>query len=139
MMEKTTPGINQKYITFSMNTQVHNNKIYTTVSDRIDSALEMYYIKMGRTDYNRNKGKFKSFWDENEYNSSDVEDEIGDDAEYDDCSYLEFDDDFPMNPLIINEDNKRKEMFRILQNCYKYGTESKVQTKFSLTDNFMKS
>ena len=116
------------------------------MSDKIDAALEMYYIRMGRRDYrniksgiHRNKGKFKAFWDENEYNSSDVDDELGQDAEYDNCSYLEFDNDFPVNPSIIDQDEKQKEIFRIFQNCYKYGNDLNPKNTFSLTSNFMKS
>ena len=70
METRTFSGVNEKCITFHLST-LHNYTTkaikHITVSDKIDAALEMYYIRMGRTDYKNikyvhwNKGKFKAF------------------------------------------------------------------------------
>lgn len=99
----------------------------------------MYRNDYRNSSYNHEKGKFLKFFDDNEYDSEDIEDELGDDAEAHNCSYIEFDDNFPVHSSIKNPDDKQREIFRILRNCYKYGKASQINPKFELTDNFMKS
>eukprot|EP01083_Nonionella_stella_P128780 390300_1 len=117
---------------------------YQASVDGIDEAKQKYYLKMGRNDYrdyndHRSKGKFSKFFQENEFESDDMEDELGEDTEPQDCSYTDFDDNFPVHSSITNVEEKQKEIFRILQNVYKYGKTTTAKTKFQPTDNFMKS
>eukprot|EP01084_Bolivina_argentea_P144613 253677_1 len=89
--------------------------------ENICNAVGVYYQWMSRNDYYDadNKGKF-SKWCENEgYEDDALEDELQDDNE-DDCGLLDFDDNFPFPLGHLNEQNRNKIKFSILNYCYKH-------------------
>mmetsp|Transcript_47487 Transcript_47487/g.76198 ORF Transcript_47487/g.76198 Transcript_47487/m.76198 type:complete len:753 (-) Transcript_47487:200-2458(-) len=119
-----------------------SNKVKKSV--QIDNALEQYYLEMGRSDYRHDsrdhaQGKFLAFFCDNDYDTDDIADELGEDVEAEDCSYLDFDDDFPVHASITTANQIQQEKFRILQNCYKYGMALRRSMKFEVTHQFMKN
>eukprot|EP01083_Nonionella_stella_P269163 910433_1 len=94
---------------------------------RIDDALAQYYKDCGRNDYFNNEsgqGKFREFADANEYDTYDLNDQLGDDV--DDPNYCDFvyqiDEIDPMFPLPISTNESRaNDIFQVLKHCYKYG------------------
>eukprot|EP01083_Nonionella_stella_P145833 457824_1 len=92
-------------------------------SVRLDEALGHYYKHMGAHTYKQNGvGKFLAFFLEQDYEEDALEDELGDDGNFEDCELIEFDADFPLKKGNLTEQEKSKQIFLILQNCYKHGT-----------------
>ncbi len=88
---------------------------------RIDQALRRYYNDHGNMNYDVDgKGKFLSFCVENEFDADDIDEELADVAE---CGFLDFDKHFPLPTTMqqCTENEKRLEMFRIIQNCHRFG------------------
>ena len=87
----------------------------------IDQAIGDYYSQKGRDDYfnESNKGKFLQLMETNECDEDDIADEIGDDAVSADCGYLDFDEEFPFTADAVNNDQRRSEIFHLLQQIYK--------------------
>ena len=101
---------------------------------------------MGRNDYRvstynyDNRGKFLRYFEDNECDSDDIGDELGEDVTAADCAYIEFDDTFPINPAkATTAEQRQEEIFLILQNCWKYGKAYPKKSNFVLTENFMRS
>ena len=73
-------------------------------------------------DYDLENSKFEQFVIENGFEHiDDIDEELNENAHYEDCTLTEFDDDFPLQPF-IDDNDKQKEIFRILQQCYKHGS-----------------
>ena len=89
---------------------------------QIDKALGKYYGALNRLYYDNSGGKFEQWFTANEFLEEDIEDELGDGAACNDCSYLEFDDNFPFTNNYLTERQQQEQIFRILKNCYKYGS-----------------
>ena len=63
----------------------------TSAFHKIDHALNLYYSRLNVKYLNENSiGKFISFVEEQEFDSDEIEDELGDDADVNDCAYLDF-------------------------------------------------
>eukprot|EP01083_Nonionella_stella_P021940 60706_1 len=92
-----------------------------TSFQKIDSALGQYYQEFGAYDYfdNDGFGKFWRFCKDEEFDPTEVDQELATDNESD-CGYLDFDTDFPFRNE-PNESEKRTQMFRILQHCHRHG------------------
>eukprot|EP01084_Bolivina_argentea_P205127 350470_1 len=95
----------------------------SSIFAKIDKSLEEYYISMGVEDYRSDgTGKFLSFCIENGLDEDDIDEEFACDPS--DCSYVEFDDEFPIKRPISNNKDRLKYIFDIIQYCYKYGKPS---------------
>ena len=92
---------------------------------KMDGALAAYYADCDRKDYfdEDGKGKFLQFVDINDFDEEQVEGELGDDVEPNDCSLLDMDDDFPLMDSEQNQDTKQRNaaILKVLQHCYKHG------------------
>eukprot|EP01084_Bolivina_argentea_P120587 213768_1 len=88
------------------------------IINQIDICLSRYYAKNGNKVYfNKNNiGKFREFCDENGFDDDFVEEEIRENFE--DCQLLDFDDHFPFIENQLQDQNKNKEIYRILQKCF---------------------
>ena len=81
------------------------------------NALGIYYKWMGRNNYFNNKRILFTLWfEKEEYNISDINEELQDDN-YEDCSYLEFDNNFLMNNIDNNnnKNEKNEKSFKMIQ------------------------
>eukprot|EP01084_Bolivina_argentea_P290950 499948_1 len=94
------------------------------VFKKLDDALKLYYENVGRTDYVNNDGigKFLQFATDNGLEEDDIDDELGEFVDAADCIYIDFDDDFPFESNFDDENKRKEAMFKILQNCYKFGS-----------------
>eukprot|EP01084_Bolivina_argentea_P113619 202466_1 len=103
--------------------------------DKIDINLGKYYTKLGRKDYFNNDGigKFKLFADESGFDDEGIEDELA--QKYDECTILEFDEQFPFDSPIDNDDERTKEIFRIVSEISKYGSPRGVSSIMQLKTN----
>eukprot|EP01083_Nonionella_stella_P100251 282482_1 len=90
-------------------------------SDKIalmDRRLNIYYKQQGRTDYRDDDGigRFAAWCGENGFDETDLEPEFNQ-QQIDDCQFIAFDPTFPL-PSGHNEDQKNKQIFRILKKMY---------------------
>eukprot|EP01083_Nonionella_stella_P040782 110561_1 len=94
---------------------------------RIDDALAQYYKDCGRNDYFNNEsrqGKFMKFTHDNQYDTDELDDELGDNAnDPNDCYFVRHIDEIdPMFPLPISTNESRaNDIFQVFKHCYKYG------------------
>ena len=93
---------------------------------RLCDGLGNYYLMMGRNDYysKNGRGKFTKWFIFQEFDIEDMEDEM-DPGNIDDCSYLDFDDNFPLE-LISKEDEteRRLQQFEIMQRIWQCDTNT---------------
>eukprot|EP01084_Bolivina_argentea_P263320 445635_1 len=107
---------------------------------RIDKALGQYYICCGRTDYyySNSYGKFMKFAMENECDEDDLYSELGDDALFDECIYIDLDDQFPLLGIgASNYIDRKFQIFQTLQYCYIYGTPTPDYLKTTLNSLYL--
>eukprot|EP01084_Bolivina_argentea_P007982 14937_1 len=92
---------------------------FTSVFERIDAALNRYYISLEKSDYMNTDGigKFLAFCRQEEFDVNEIDEELDD---IEDCMYLDFDDSFPFLPEYRNKDdfNKRQFIFDLIKKCY---------------------
>eukprot|EP01083_Nonionella_stella_P312466 1117657_1 len=96
-----------------------------TPSANLDRAVCDYYESMGVCSdkyYNNGMGKFLAYFISNDYNEITLANELCDDAVFEDCGLIGFDTDIPLKQKNLTESEKSKQIFEILQNCYKHGT-----------------
>ena len=76
--------------------------------ERIDFGLNLYYEMMGKTDYKDQDGvgKFMRYVEENDLQPDEIDEEIN--TDYQNCTYIEFDDDFPFKK-VDDKDNNTKD------------------------------
>eukprot|EP01084_Bolivina_argentea_P005287 9994_1 len=89
----------------------------------MDKALCNYYKSFGRNDYYNieSQSKLADFIKVNDFDEKNIDEQLGDNAQATNCLFVDMDEDFP---LALNTQNKKqrcKEVFKILQHCYKYG------------------
>ena len=100
---------------------------------KIDALLAKYYQSLGRSDYygENGNGQFLQFVINQELDdeSLPIEDELGIDCDPHDCSYTDFDPEFPIptNLAISSNYEKEKLEFYILQYCYKYNQYPSIE------------
>jgi len=93
----------------------------------IDKALASHYDACGRNDYYNNsfnrKGKFMEYIIEQELmdDGLPITDELGPDCDPHDCSYTDFDPNFPLPNEITNEYEKEAYIFWVIQYCFQSG------------------
>eukprot|EP01084_Bolivina_argentea_P264254 447575_1 len=89
---------------------------------KINEALCCYYESLGSNGYYKpnNKGKFKEFMDVNGFDQKDIEQQLGDNGTVDNCLFVDMDEDFPLVTDTQDVEQRNKEIFEILQHCYKY-------------------
>ena len=94
----------------------------------IDKILGEYYKMNGIKDYfdENGAGIFSKYIEENGYEEEEIGEELGDDANYEDCVYLDFDDNFPFkkntkSQIDLEEDEKQEILFNLLRNIVKFG------------------
>ena len=122
-------------ITNTSDTESDNRKIsncsitekknaYSTNSGfaKIDDALGRYYKELGNENYynSEGEGKFMHFVRKYEYDEAEISDELAD-GNLEDCSYLEFDDEFPFEYEINTKEEEQEKMFDILKKAYEHG------------------
>eukprot|EP01084_Bolivina_argentea_P117734 209028_1 len=91
-----------------------------TIIDKLDNALQIYYKQLDKEYMNDGVGKFKSFCDENGFEEDDINTEMAmENAE--DCVLIDFDEEFPLDTPIDDDDAKNQKIFDILTHCYKTG------------------
>ena len=92
------------------------------ILDRVDKALYFYYKHMNKS-YDPEYGKFKEYIEDNGYDEDAIQEELDENAIVEDTDFVSVDDDFPLYSYIddTNEEQKNKEIFRILQHCYLHG------------------
>eukprot|EP01084_Bolivina_argentea_P213358 362376_1 len=91
-----------------------------TIIDKLDNALQMYYKQLNKEYMNDGVGKFKAFCDENGFEEDDINTEMAmENAE--DCVLVDFDEEFPLDIPIDDDDLKNQKIFDILTHCYKKG------------------
>eukprot|EP01084_Bolivina_argentea_P273776 466432_1 len=96
---------------------------------RIDEALGIHYSNCDiKGYYNENgEGKFIVFVRENGFDENDVDVQLGDETDPDECLYIGMDDNFPLILKYIYKDTKNanysrnEEIYKIIKYCYKYG------------------
>eukprot|EP01084_Bolivina_argentea_P158839 276682_1 len=86
---------------------------------KINKALADYYVKVGNKSYfeGAEEGKFKAFCDDNGFEDKDILQELQQDP--DDCVILEFDEEFPLDPPIDDENERNETIFKILTDIIK--------------------
>lgn len=91
---------------------------------KMDRIIGRFYRSQGRDDYfdDMNKGKFLKFVEEFGFDEDELEYEVGEGAVAEDCSYLDFDDEFPHNAIskILQIEDQSECIFRFLQTLYLY-------------------
>eukprot|EP01084_Bolivina_argentea_P176472 305381_1 len=117
-MEDVTSFYNQWII------QDQQHEAEKTSVQRLDNAIGLYYKQFNRNDYfddNKN-GKFLKYFEEQQYESDTLDEELGEDSNFKDCVYVKFDifKDFPLSGTKKTELDTQKEIFNVLQHCYKY-------------------
>eukprot|EP01083_Nonionella_stella_P148388 469533_1 len=110
-----------------------------TASANLDRAMCAYYESMGVYSlryYTNGVGKFLAYFISKHYDEDALANELRDDAVFEECGLIGFDTDIPLkNQKNLTESEKSKQIFEILQNCYKHGTwfnPSRVPTPKSL-------
>ena len=85
--------------------------------ESMDKALGRYYESLGRNDYFNSDGigKFLDFCYREDFQEDEIDDEL---AEMEECSYLEFDDNFPFKSSLKDEYEKQMYILNILKKCY---------------------
>eukprot|EP01083_Nonionella_stella_P019001 52844_1 len=88
---------------------------------KIDKALGDYYAALGRSNYYdaNKKGKFVNFCVENGFEEDDIDEEFQNNPS--DCMYVEFDEEFPLQPAIDDPDARQCEIVRIIKYCFDHG------------------
>eukprot|EP01084_Bolivina_argentea_P185434 319771_1 len=103
---------------------------------KIDQALALYYHNMNRNDYYdkyQKKGLFLTAFNDGDFDINDINNQLNDKANIDECCFLDFDflnvRKFPFHPSINNDiDDKRITIFNILKYCYKHSMPPKHAT-----------
>ena len=94
------------------------------LSKQIDDALGRYYAQLERTDYYGEGGQnadglFLKWFRDNGYDDDAIEEELGETADFEECAFTDFTDDFPLNKdHQFGEEPTNLQIFRILQHCY---------------------
>eukprot|EP01084_Bolivina_argentea_P085636 154795_1 len=94
-----------------------------TLVNTIDKALAIYYQQFNKNYFVNNetqKGKFKAFIEEQDFDEEDIKDQLKGDATS--CALLDFDDNFPFSTEIDGKDVKMQQMFDILKYISIHGT-----------------
>ena len=93
-------------------------------STTIDAVLKVYYSSLNINDYvdtNTNKGRFKQYLDDEDFEEDDITDELDvNTTAICDCILLGFDDNFPFDASLqfeSNDDEKDAAIHYILQFC----------------------
>eukprot|EP01084_Bolivina_argentea_P135829 239280_1 len=94
---------------------------------QIDKALSIYYGKYGLLEYYNNyeHGLFMKYIIDEELNdlSLPIEDELGPGCDAHNCSYTDFDSDFPIptfKNIKLNKIDRETVIFHVIQFCYKH-------------------
>eukprot|EP01084_Bolivina_argentea_P117732 209025_1 len=91
-----------------------------TIIDKLDNALQIYYKQLDKEYMTDGMGKFKAFCYENGFEEDDINTEMAmENAE--DCVLVDFDEEFPLDIAIDDDDVKNQKIFDILTHCYKKG------------------
>eukprot|EP01083_Nonionella_stella_P089323 249214_1 len=96
-----------------------------TASANLDRAMCAYYESMGVYSlryYTNGVGKFLAYFISKHYDEDALANELRDDAVFEECGLIGFDTDIPLKQKNLTESEKSKQIFEILQNCYKHGT-----------------
>eukprot|EP01084_Bolivina_argentea_P277477 473719_1 len=92
---------------------------------RIDNALGKYYKECGRKDYyDRNgNGKFITFIHINKVNENQIEAQLCNDTNSNDCLFIKIDPQFPLinESTITDQKSRHDEIFKIVKHCYRCG------------------
>ncbi len=126
---------NEKEDINNSNIDVNNNNIQAPINiikenagaqsnksgfQKIDNALGKYYESKEREDYFdiSKVGKFMKYVEEQGFDEDDLNDEL-DDANMEDCGYLDFDENFPYTNENLKTSQKREELFTFLKQAHK--------------------
>eukprot|EP01084_Bolivina_argentea_P279638 478088_1 len=98
----------------------------------IDIALGAYYKNFGYDYYEdtaHHKGKFRVYMEDEQFDEHDIEEELGSYATYENCSYLDFDINFPLSSdANDNSLNRSQQIFKILQTCYNFAPPPQIES-----------
>eukprot|EP01084_Bolivina_argentea_P041813 77187_1 len=89
-------------------------------TSRMDAILCQYYKCHGRNDYinkENNKGKFIEFVEVNGFDEKDIEKDFEDNTDPDECSFIDMDDNFPLQIGTLDGDKKNEAIFNIILIC----------------------
>eukprot|EP01084_Bolivina_argentea_P147597 258215_1 len=105
--------------------------------EKMDKALSKYYASLGRNDY---QNKLAEFIKANEIDEKNIEQQLCDNAQVSNCLLVDMDQDFPLIIKTKNIQQRNKEVFKVLQYCYKYGiapnnNQTETETKISCSDD----
>eukprot|EP01083_Nonionella_stella_P131515 399616_1 len=103
---------------------------------RIDKALAQHYASCNRNDYfdENGIGKFIRFVKKHAFDENEIDWELGDDVNVEDCLYIEMDPTFPVTSIPqhdMTDHLRNNEMLQILQHCYKYGVPPNAPNRSS--------
>eukprot|EP01084_Bolivina_argentea_P217507 369252_1 len=104
---------------------------------RIDKALGIHYSTHGINNYYNanNEGKFITFVTENEFNEDDIDLQLGNNVNPDDCLYVKMDNNFPLTTKNITH-SRNEEIYKIIKYCDKHGVPpAKIDFSANLTPN----
>lgn len=83
-----------------------------SVLENIDKGLNKYYLSLNK-EY---KNLFKEFCSENGYNDDTLQEEL--DGDWEECDFLEFDDDMPFSKYFIESGDEKDEIiFKLIKLC----------------------
>ncbi len=83
--------------------------------NKIDSGLAAYYAICRRSDYfnEDGKGKFILFAEQNKLSEEDINLELGDSVNPDDCLFIDIDDDFPLKKEYHSGNDRKTAVFKV--------------------------
>eukprot|EP00483_Globobulimina_turgida_P003506 UN03512 len=89
--------------------------------EKIDKGLSDYY-KQRKTHYSDDgEGKFIAFCNDNGFeDDGDIEDELKEE-DANDCTLTDFDDNFPFDSIMKNDNERIETIFEVLKHIAKYG------------------
>eukprot|EP01084_Bolivina_argentea_P029576 54917_1 len=105
------------------------NYIQHSIFKRIDNALAKYYKQCGRDDYydENDNGKFIVFMHVNNFKENQIESQLVDIRNANDCLFIEMDPAFPLINEPTNKFSPNYRIFKILQHCYRAGEPPQIE------------
>merc|ERR1719361_2488849 len=84
---------------------------------QVNDGLERYYRHKGVNYKDEDgEGKFEKWCEENGYDTDMIQEEL--DAGYDECIFIEFDEEFPLTQPDNEENKKRMQIIKIIEYCW---------------------